>query len=110
MLAQLSEILELLVLTVLVWYLGQRIVAVVLTRRATAFCPNCLSGYLETRRHAGWKSLVPFVPFYSCHDCGVPFLRGRKPPFAACPGCRRASLDVVSTGTLAGHVRIACDL
>jgi DNA-directed RNA polymerase subunit RPC12/RpoP len=77
----------------LVWYLSQRVLAGVLIRKATAYCPQCFGGNIRQVPRRALNLLLPFVPPYVCNGCGRRFLRGRKPPFARCPKCRSAELQ-----------------
>ena len=77
----------------ILWYLAQRILAGLLIRKATAFCPECFGGNIRRVPRRSLNLLLPFVPPYACVGCGNRFLRGRKPPFARCPKCRSAELQ-----------------
>lgn len=87
------EIVALFIAFLAFWYIFQKIVQVFLLRKATAFCPQCFSAYLQPASRPVWAGLFPYIPISQCHDCGLRFLRGRKPPFAICPNCRGAALE-----------------
>jgi len=80
----------------MVWYFGQRILAVLLVRKATAFCTRCFSPRIRQALPRGSELLAPYLPSYDCENCGKHFFRGRKPPFARCPQCRSAELETIT--------------
>lgn len=89
---------ELILITVAVlaaWFFVQWILSALLIRKATAFCPQCFGDRIRQSSQKKWELLTPFVRAYYCLDCGQRFFRGRKSPFARCPGCRSAKLQTL---------------
>ncbi len=89
----LSQIAFVLVLGLVLWYIGQRLLAWLLIRKTTSFCPRCFGARIRPAVRRPWELLFPFLPVFRCGTCGERFFRGRKPPFARCPKCRSSSLE-----------------
>jgi len=63
----------------MLWYLGQVVLALLLIREKTAFCPRCVTRCIRPAPPRGWELSIPFLPAYDCENCGKHFFRGRKP-------------------------------
>lgn len=90
---EIASIAALIVLVLFLWFLGQRVLAVAFVHRANAFCPYCGSGQIKELARSSRYRIAPFLPRFSCTQCGTTFLRGRKSRFARCPRCRSSSVQ-----------------
>ena len=91
----LQQYMVVIVTGLIVWFLGQRVLAALLIRRSTAFCPQCFTPSIRPFPPYGWRMLAPFLPEFECRECGKRFFRGRKSPFARCPTCRSSKLQAI---------------
>ena len=94
--SQIFQFIAIFVSFVLLWYLLQRILAFLLMRKSTSFCPKCFGAHIRRTATKYPIRLLPFLPQYSCSECSATFFRGRRPPFARCPVCRTSRLKTAS--------------
>lgn len=91
----LFQLLAEILLALMVWFIGRRLLAGLMPWGSVRSCPGCYNTLIRQSHRRNWERLSP-LPVYRCRSCNKRFILSGRPPFACCPKCGTPELQKTS--------------